>query len=352
MCADAINVNKEMLPGGYGYGKEKKKRSENEGTSLLIDKNGDVTAKDKFEAESDKFLNSWTVYPARGLKGNRNANFYEFLAMGVVPYIIGSGMLMAVFGGVAPLFKSAHDRAAASSIGKKMSLGVLFYGFAKKISESFLKVPFKLKYGIDPDIPYRKEVPQLPQGKNYADPEKLYEYHKAFESVDFPRWDLFYDKKEFGESRNAWYNEVAKKMGYKEDLPASDQIVKPALKEKFSKLKTYLSLSTFLWAATGVCVACQNAWDDVKWGGKIHGFGKGIKELISDSTKAFVKAFDMFLSGNGNKKAGFAGKLLFASAALLTIAGNFAVLRDVKKDNAERAGRSVNIESADNKAVF
>ena len=29
----------------------------------------------------DKFTNALTLYPAKGLKGNRNANFYEFLTL-------------------------------------------------------------------------------------------------------------------------------------------------------------------------------------------------------------------------------------------------------------------------------
>ena len=45
----------------------------------------------------DKFTNALTLYPAKGLKGSKNANFYEFLTMGTVPYVIGSLMLMSVF---------------------------------------------------------------------------------------------------------------------------------------------------------------------------------------------------------------------------------------------------------------
>ena len=48
----------------------------------------------RFRIGMDKFTNAITLYPAKGLKGNRNANFYEFLTMGQVPYLIGSGMLM------------------------------------------------------------------------------------------------------------------------------------------------------------------------------------------------------------------------------------------------------------------
>lgn len=45
----------------------------------------------------DKFTKAFTVYPARGLKGSINSDFYEFLTMGTVPYVIGSLTLMSVF---------------------------------------------------------------------------------------------------------------------------------------------------------------------------------------------------------------------------------------------------------------
>ena len=41
----------------------------------------------------DKLTNAFTVYPAKGFKGSKNANFYEFLTMGNVPYIVGSCLL-------------------------------------------------------------------------------------------------------------------------------------------------------------------------------------------------------------------------------------------------------------------
>ena len=50
----------------------------------------------------------------------------------LVPYIIGSATLMAVFNTYS---KFAHEqRAVASKIGKKMALGVIFYGLFKNNS--------------------------------------------------------------------------------------------------------------------------------------------------------------------------------------------------------------------------
>lgn len=83
----------------------------------------------------DKFTNALTLYPTKGLKGSKNANFYEFLTLGMVPYLVGSGMLMAVFN-VANKHFFPNEKVKAQSLGKKMALGVLFYGIMKEISKS------------------------------------------------------------------------------------------------------------------------------------------------------------------------------------------------------------------------
>lgn len=66
----------------------------------------------------DKLTKAFTVYPAKGLKGSKNSNFYEFLTMGTVPYLIGSATLMAIFNTPNKKF-SASDKAAANAIGKR-----------------------------------------------------------------------------------------------------------------------------------------------------------------------------------------------------------------------------------------
>ena len=84
----------------------------------------------------DNFANAFTVYPAKGLKGSKNANFYEFLTMGTVPYLIGSGMLMAVFNAASKHY-APFQKTMARSTGNKLALGVLFYGVMKHFSKSF-----------------------------------------------------------------------------------------------------------------------------------------------------------------------------------------------------------------------
>ncbi len=79
----------------------------------------------------------------------------------------------------------------AQSLGKKMALGVLFYGIMKEISKSFVTKPVKTLTGVDTELPYAKVIYELPENINDTDITSI-EYHKVFESVEFPRWDLLY----------------------------------------------------------------------------------------------------------------------------------------------------------------
>lgn len=214
---------------------------------------------------TDKFTNALTVYPAKGLTGNKNSNFYEFLTTGMVPFVVGSGMLMAVFNGFGMgVAKHYNSNALANTrkLGNKMALGVLFYAAAKEISKNFISTPVKLKTGVDINMPYKKVVNELPEFLGDNDIKSV-EYHKVFESVDFPRWDLLYNHKPSGDTRNAWYDKVAKKMGLGKNLEDSDQTVKPKVKEMVTKAKTATTISSYLWAAVGVGLAMQSPWNNL-----------------------------------------------------------------------------------------
>ena len=95
--------------------------------------------KTKLEIQGDKLTKAFTTYPAKGLKGDKNANFYEFLTMGTVPYLVGSAALMAVFN-LANKYFTPFAQSKAGSIGKKMALGVAMYGIAKEASKSLVNI--------------------------------------------------------------------------------------------------------------------------------------------------------------------------------------------------------------------
>lgn len=305
--------------------------------------------------QADKFINACTKYPQKGLKGSKNSNFYEFLTMGAVPYVAGSGMLIAVFN-LANKFFDTPAAKSASALGKKMGLGVLAYGVAKNVSKKFVETPLNMKYGIDVNLPYKKKIDELPEDGN-KDNLVAYEYHKAYESVDFPRWDLFYNGKEFGGERNDYFKSVGKKMGLNdEDLQQADQKVKPLIKEKIVKTKLFSTVSSYLWAASAVGVAMQKPWEklelnpvqimknakankqlaqNAKETGKNiakNSWAKDFGKTLVDSCKEFVN--------NNSKSTRVAGRALLGSAVLVTAAGIFSTLNDFNNNRGDKTHAS------------
>lgn len=270
----------------------------------------------------DKFTKAFTVYPARGLKGSINSDFYEFLTMGTVPYVIGSVTLMSIFNSAAKHFES-FDQSAAYKLGNKMALGVVFYALAKTLSKSLINYPVKWVTGIDTQLPYLKVNHQLPESKDDFDLTS-YEYHKVGESVEFTRWDLLYgDPNEKGEL-NKIYDKIAKRNGLGTNLKDSDQAVKPMYREVLVKSNLARSISSYLWAAVGVGLAFQKPWENYFrvatakfWDTK--NFGHSVKvfgESFIESAKEFYNP-----QNPRNKFEKYSGKAVLGLAALTTILG-------------------------------
>ncbi len=275
--------------------------------------------KTKMEVTGDKLLKAFTVYPAKGLKGDRNTNFYEFLTMGTVPYVLGSASLMAVFN-LANKFFTPFAKSKADQIGKKMALGVLFYGVAKEASKALVNKPVKALTGVDTEMPYARVVEGFPRFEGDKNTKSI-EYHKVFESVEFPRYDLLYSKDT--ETRNVYYDKIAKKLGLGENLPYSDKEVKPILKDIVARSNAAKSISSYLWAATGVGLATQKPWEDwfVSFT-KGQGFAK-VKNVVRSFGNSFVDSVKSLWTGgvNPTKFQKYAGKALIGAAVLSTVAG-------------------------------
>ena len=300
---------------GFSANTGEKKELEYNHDTLLS--NNPIT---RFKVGMDKFTNALTVYPAKGLKGSKNANFYEFLTMGSIPYITGSLTLMAVFNAANKFYKP-FAQTKASAIGQKMALGVLFYGILKSASKALVNKPVHLLTGIDTERPYAKVIYELPDNIHDTDITNI-EHHKVFESVEFPRWDLLYGDEANGEKRNYRYDKIAKKLGMGKDLKDSDQEVKPRIKEIVVKTNLAKNISSYLWAATGVGLAFQTPWEKFFkvmtfkfWNTKE--FGKSLNtfgESLVESAKTFFKG-----EGRGIQK--HAGKMLLGAAMLSSILG-------------------------------
>ena len=284
----------------------------------------------------DKFMNALTLYPAKGIKGSRNSNFYEYLTMGSVPYIIGSLMLMSVFNSANKHF-DIFSRTKAGPVGQKMALGVLLYGVGKQVSKSFINTPVKALTGVDVNIPYAKVVYEHPEYVDDSDITSI-EYHKVYESVDFPYWNMLYNEKN-GKPRNAYFDKIAKKLGMGSNLNDSDQEVKPLIKEIVSKTRTATNLSSYLWAACGVALAFQKPWEDFF---NVMSFKFWDKEKFVKSATTFKNSLfesaEAFYKGEGKGLQKHAGKILLGAAVASTALGIVNVMNIKGKPSKLSAG--------------
>lgn len=322
--------------------------------------------KTKWKITNHKILNTLSVYPAKGFAGDKNSNFYEFLTMGMFPYVTGGLTFIALFNSATKFF-DPKNALEARKYGYGLGLGVIFYGLAKELSKQFISRPVAVKTGIDMDIPYRKVVDLIPRSPEHAkiNEERLaklaeqgredntaFEYHKAFESVDFPRTDLFY--KRGRKHRNAYFDRIAEKNGFGTNLNDSDQEVKPFIKEVVVKARTAQNISQYLWAATGVALGVQEPWQDLatfgnrtahmSFGKKCSAFLRTIKDSFIDSCKSL---YNGGVEGAINPKAKVAGRVLLGAAVLSTVLGVINAVRNpYMKNDKNMAEANVFVDGA------
>ena len=336
----AVSINSP-----YHYDEERAKKEQLKESELLTN-----DLKTNKEIIKHKVTNSLIVYPVKGFKGDRNSNFYEYLTMGMFPYITGGLTLIALFNGITK--KLRPDEAKnAKKFGLAAAMGVVLYAVAKAVSNKFVSAPVKLKTGIDMDLPCRNVVDLIsttPEQYNAEQErqkllkeaglpdEKSFEYHKVFESVDYPRFDLLYKDKREDTNRNLNYDIIAEKNGFGTNLPDSAQEVKPFIKEVVTKARTTQNISQYLWAAVGVGLGVQDSWSKLfalknfKKGDKtyfecVKSIGKTVKDSLKDICKEF---YNGGAKGQQIRGAKIAGRTILGLAILSTVAGTINAIRN------------------------
>ncbi len=294
------------------------------------------TAGTRFNQGSQRVLSAFIDYPVKGLMGDKNSNFYEFLTMGIVPYVLGSAMFMLVFNLTKHL--DAHGKKMAAKVGRKMALGVVLYGVLKSFSKHFVTVPVKKFTGVDTEMPYQNKVYNLPKSADdEANIDIQWQQRKVFDSKEFYRKDLL---------KRDYFDNVAKKIGLGENLNDSISETSPIIQNIVATSNTAKSLSSYCWAGVGVGLANQDAWldffttldnkkhfkasSDTGFIGKIFGKTKTLCENVFNATISFVKSFanacSQMWKGNPTKN-GFsknAGKyfILFSTAMTSILTAN------------------------------
>lgn len=308
--------------------KNNKKKQADEETRILPN-----TLSTRLNQGFQKTSSAFIDYPVKGLKGDINSNFYEFLTMGIIPYLAGSAMFMFVFNCVNKHL-DAHSQKAASKYGKKMALGVVLYGLFKNLSKNLVTIPVKAATSVDTEMPYQNKVYNLPtKAGEDATVDPQYQQRKVFDSKEFYRKDLL---------EREYFDKIAKKLGLGENLNDSISETSPIIQNIVATSGTAKSLSSYAWAGVGVALATQDSWCDffdsitnrkqyVKKSdekftanmlGKLKTFGDNTKNI----SKTFVKSFGRSCKSlwNGSPAdSGFmkhSGKWFVGFASLLTAA--------------------------------
>ena len=285
---------------------------------------------------ADKLVSSIFIYAPKGMAGSRNSNFYEFLATGLIPNITGSAMLIALFNAANKNFKNP-DRAFAAIPGRRMKYGVIFYAIGKWLGSKLINKGVQLKTGVDHEMPYKKIVKELPE-RTGEEPATRVEYHRVFESADFPRLDLINKMGEQAGNRYLWWDKIAKKMGYKKPLNSSDQTVLDKVREVNIKAISAKSIASYIWAALGVALAAQLPFESKismpMCGTKkerIIGLGKNFATTLKNS---FVDLYN----GNNSRytySSKIVGRMLIFGALASVILGVYNATRGFKMAEKE-----------------
>lgn len=343
-----------------------KKEKKGKGGTFIMKNNMGYRLGSGFQKTSSALID----YAPRGLKGDINSNFYEFLTMGTIPYLAGSAMFIGVFNCVRKFLLSKGHQISAN-IGNKMALGVVLYGVFKTLSKHLVTTPVKMATGVDTEMPYQNEVCNLPKSANDDTGfEVTLQQRKVYDSKEFYRKDLLakgdYDGYEIQEDDDKYalskryYDMVAKKVGLGENLNDSATEVGPIIQNIIATSNTAKSISSYLWAALGVCLATQDSWISffnsfgkrekfvptgeeglfAKAASRIKTFGKNTLKITESFIKSFGKSCKSLWNGKGDHK--HAGKIF-----TLITAGTTALLTSNTILRAKKLAKNNNKQTID-----
>ena len=324
------------------FGAQPEKKESVEAESRILPN----TLKTRVEQKFQKTSNAILQYPVKGLRGDVNSDSYEFLSMRIVPYLVGSGMLMGLFNMLKDL--NPKSQKIASLNGNKMALGVVLYGLMKTLSNDLVTRPVYWGTGIDIELPIEHVYYPLPkEAGEAANIIPQIQQRKVYDSREFFRKDLI--QKDYGID---YYNKIAKKIGLGEDLNDSVTETTPIIQSVVSTTKTAKSLSSYAWAGVGVGLAVQNSWSNffdaianrkrhvakpnegfaTKFGSRMKNAGENFVNISKTFGKSFVQACKTFWTGDAGK-SGFmkhAGKAWLLFTAALTIGSTANVIHKAK----------------------
>lgn len=222
-------------------------------------------------------------YVARGLKGDPNFNFYEFMQITKIPYFLGGpGLVVTILAGKNLLDMRANK--AAKFNAKGMALGCALYYIMTAIAKKCVDIPVRVARGVDLNQTYTNVVISKAENSAGQGRQKL-EHHNIYESSKFVRWDLLYNKDgKTPREINSNYNKISKKMGMSDSINDSDSAVKPLIMKLIKESRAWKYIISVFAVMLGVGLGnqqslkeefCTGLFNDIKQ--NIVKFPKNIK---------------------------------------------------------------------------
>ena len=230
-----------------------------------------------------KLYNDIVTYFPKGFKGSKNSDFYEFLSLGMVPYILG-GAVMAGLYGICHRQISVENQEKALGVMKNAAAGVVLYAAGKAIAPKISHTILHATTGIPLDLKYINKVNELPEpGQEKGLVRK--QYPGVYDSVQFYRSDLLSKDAEMNHG-NVYYHDdkVAKKAGFKDAHDAStNQIAGYKIRGVKARATALDNFTKYIPATTGVALGFQKAFSEMKSNPKT--WGKTLKDACQQLWK-------------------------------------------------------------------
>ena len=270
------------------------------------------------KAGAHKLTNDIFTYFPKGFQGSKNSDFYEFLSLGMVPYIAGSATMIALYSAVNNKFNAA-DAFSAGKVAKKMGAGVVLYGIGKLLSQKIAHKGIKASTGIDLDMLYINKVNEFPEPGQEKGVVRT-QYPGVFSSVDFYRKDLLAKDSELNHGNiYAYDDKIARKAGFKEQLNAPNQTIGPKIREVKARTTAMENISKYIMAATGVALGSQKAFENIKFSNPFKNPKAIIKTIASIGTALKDGAVQLWKGTDKNALTKHGGKALVIASAASTL---------------------------------
>jgi len=276
------------------------------------------------KADAHKLYNDVFTYFPKGFAGSKNSDFYEYLSLGMVPNLIGSAMLIALYG-LANGKYSKIDAKFADFGAKQVGAGVVLYAAGKWAYQRLARAGIKASTGVDLEMRYTKKVNELPEVGQEKGLVRT-QYPGVYDSVQFYRSDLLTKDAELNHG-NAYYHDdkITQKAGFKNKLHAPNQTASDKIRKVKARTTALENIGKYIVAGTGVAYGFQKAFGDINFKNPstfVRSTAKALKDGAVqlwkgaekfDSTKSLGKVLNF-----GSKHLGKAMIIASGAATLLT----------------------------------